>query len=157
MLDLKQIFKNEDKYKATYDHELSKYLQKYDLKNCYTFAGVITKDKVKFLPIDTNFFAIINYDTAEKSGSHWVGCIKTNDTIQYFDSYGMIPLKEIKNRYSKYRIEYNDYAIQKLGSNICGHLCISFIEYIVVRKKSYYEFLTKLEKYSIRYKNDNRL
>ena len=157
MLDLKKIFKNEDKYKATYDYELVEYLQKYDIKYGYKFAGVITKDKVKYLPKDTNFFAIINYDTAEKTGSHWVGCIKTNDTIQYFDSYGLIPLKEIKENFKNHRIEYLDYAVQQTATNICGHLCIAFIEYIVVKKKTYYDFLSKCEKYSNRYKSDNVL
>lgn len=39
---------------------------------------------------------VINLDTSEKSGTHWVAYAKLNDYIEYFDSYGNLrPPKEL--------------------------------------------------------------
>lgn len=154
MLSIETIFKNEDNAKLTYDNQLQEYLDQYDDKNGFVFANIIMKDHIKDLPDTPKFFCIVNYDTSDKSGSHWVAIIKDKNLVFYFDSYGMIPIKEVKNRFPTEKVIYNDYAVQKINSNICGHLCIAFIEHIVVKEKSFYSFLTECEKYSKRYKND---
>jgi hypothetical protein len=155
MIDLKYIFKNEDKLDLTYDNQLRDYLGRYDGHNGFRFNGIIMKDEIKNLPNDGNFFCIINYDKSHQSGSHWIAIVKNNNLVYYFDSYGMIPLKEMKEKFPKKKVLYNDYAVQKTQSNICGQLCLSFIEHLVVLEKSYYFFLGECDKYSTRYKNDN--
>jgi hypothetical protein len=155
MINLKQVFENEKKMDLTYDSELRNYLNKYSGMNEYVFNDILMKDQIKNLPQNKKLFCIVNYDTSEKSGSHWVAIVKDNNIVFYFDSYGIYPLKEVKQRYPNKKIIYNDYAVQKINSNICGHLCIAFIEHIVVKQKSYYDFLTECDKYSTRYKNDH--
>ena len=154
MLSLESIFKNEDKADLTYDSQLRKHLNQYTGLNEFIFNDIIMKDQIINLPNNRKLFCIVNYDTSEKEGSHWVAIVKDENLVFYFDSYGLFPLIEIKQRFPSQKKVYNDYAVQKKDSNICGHLCIAFIEHLVVNKKSYYEFLSECEKYSKRYKND---
>lgn len=91
-------------------------------------------------------YIIILYETTENYG-HWCALFKNNkDSIEFFDSYGIMPDDELK--FSKkvfrkshgfdfphltsllidcpYNIEYNDHKFQKKGPNVatCGRWCI---------------------------------
>lgn len=152
---LREIFENEQILPATYDKDLKEYLNKYDNKKGYKFAGVIMKDEVKKLKINDKMFFIVNYDTAEQSGSHWVAIVKQGDKVYHFGSYGVPPLTQIKGRFSQYYIYYNDRPVQLPDTAICGHLCLAFIEFMVLEeKKTFYEFISNCLEYSNRYKKD---
>jgi len=153
MINLKTIFKNENKLPATYNTELIAYLNKYNNKNDYIFTGVIMKDEIKNINVSEKMFMIINFDTTRQIGTHWVAVVKNGKNVNYFDSYGLIPLKEVQNKFKKYNLYYNDTAIQKNDSNICGQLCLAFIEHLI-NNKSYYNFIDIVDEYSIRLKDD---
>lgn len=91
-------------------------------------------------------YIIILYETMQNYG-HWCCLFKTNkDTIEFFDSYGVLPDDELKYAYKffrkknnmilphltflllfcPYKVEYNNYKFQKKGPNIatCGRWCI---------------------------------
>lgn len=153
-LTLKQIFENEQTLPATYDKDLKEYLNKYDGKKGYKFAGVIMKDEVKKLTIHDKMFFIVNYDTSKQSGSHWVAVVKQGDNVYHFGSYGVPPLREIKARFSQFNVYYNDRPVQLQGTAICGHLCLAFIEFMLKEKKTFYEFISECLEYSNRYKQD---
>jgi hypothetical protein len=155
---LKQIFAEESTLKATYNTDLIEYLKKYDGNKSYVFGGVVMKDEVKKMQIKKKMFFIVNYDKSSKGGSHWVGCVKNGDILYHFGSYGIPPLREITGHFSTSHIHYNDRAVQLNDSAICGHLCLAFIEWMILdnANKTFYKFMDECLKYSNRYKKDVR-
>lgn len=71
---------------------------------------------------------IINLDSSQNIGSHWVAYAKLNDYIEYFDSYGNLkpPLEFIN--YASANVNYNYENIQKDHPYNCGHLCLNFLK-----------------------------
>ena len=75
---------------------------------------------------------IVNFNTSNQPGSHWV-CSYCNKTDRiYFDSYGQITPVEIQ-RYLKTGSEFdrgkkviqrNTYIVQAASTQVCGHLCL---------------------------------
>lgn len=73
--------------------------------------------------------AVLNLDSSDNPGTHWVAYVKQNDYCEYFDSFGNLkpPLELI--RYLRYIcINYNYIQHQKFGTNNCGHLCLKFLK-----------------------------
>ena len=154
-LTLKQIFENEDTLPATYNTELIEYLRRYEGVNGYVFSGVIMSNEVRKIEIKEKQFFIVNYDKTNEPGSHWVAIVKDKGEVYHFGSYGISPIQPIKARFSKYKLLYNDRPVQLSGTNICGHLCINFIEHmILLKRRTFYNFITESLKYSNRYKHD---
>jgi hypothetical protein len=154
-LTLKQIFENEATLPATYNTELIEYLQKYNNKNDYVFSGVIMSNEVSKIVVKDKQFFIVNYDKTNEPGSHWVVIVKDGGEVYHFGSYGIPPIQSIKAKFSKYKLLYNDRPVQLSGTNICGHLCINFIEHmILLKRRTFYNFITECLKHSNRYKND---
>ena len=114
------------------------------------------KDEVKKMQIKQKMFFIVNYDKSSKGGSHWVACVKNGDILYHFGSYGIPPLREITGHFSTSHIHYNDRAVQLNDSAICGHLCLAFIEWMILDNatKTFYKFIDECLKYSNRYKKD---
>ena len=114
------------------------------------------KDEVKKMQIKKKMFFIVNYDKSSKGGSHWVACVKNGDILYHFGSYGIPPLREISGHFSTSHIHYNDRAVQLNDSAICGHLCLAFIEWMILdnANKTFYKFMDECKKYSNRYKQD---
>lgn len=70
---------------------------------------------------------IVNLDTTNGPGTHWVAYYKNYNYKEYFDSFGNLqPPLEIIN-YLKPPIEYNYKQKQKFNTYNCGHLCIQFL------------------------------
>ena len=110
------------------------------------------------MQIKKKIFFIVNYDKSSKGGSHWVACVKNGDILYHFGSYGIPPLREITGHFSASHIHYNDRAVQLNDSAICGHLCLAFIEWMILdnANKTFYKFIDECMKYSNRYKQDVR-
>ena len=107
-----------------------KVLSNFDLekvaKDFPFWRGIFSRDQ---LPKKTNIreCGILNLDSADGSGTHWVAWYKNKGTKYYFDSYGIQPPEEM-HKYLKSPILYNSIQIQELGDYICGHLCIYVLE-----------------------------
>lgn len=76
--------------------------------------------------------AVINLDSMEGSGTHWVAYYKQNNTVYYFDSFGNLrpPVELVKylgGSESKVQILYNFKQFQNYDTVICGHLCLKFL------------------------------
>ena len=63
---------------------------------------------------------IINYQSSKDQGSHW--CCFCKSKRFYFDSYGVIPPKEIFE-YFQNDFTYNTLQIQDESLKCCGQLC----------------------------------
>ena len=103
------------------------------------FNGVFSRDN---LPNTTkNGAYVINLDEYHDIGSHWVALYVNNNTVTYFDSFGVehIPkeiMKFIGNEQSSSakarnkKIITNIYRIQAYDSIMCGCFCIGFINFM---------------------------
>lgn len=152
---LKKIFEEEENLDVTYNKDLREYLKKYDGKKGFKNCGVIMRNEVKKLKIHDKMFVIVNYDSTDQSGSHWIVLIKNENKVYHFGSFGIPTLHEIKGHFSQFPIYYNDRAVQLTGTSICGHLCLAFIEHMLLTNKTFYQFLSEELLYSNRYKNES--
>ena len=64
-----------------------------------------------------------------------------NNIIDYFDSFGMPPLKEIVDKKLKYK--YNNIQYQDNSSVLCGYWAMYFVNE-GFKKKSYFNILKPL-------------
>lgn len=71
---------------------------------------------------------IINLDSSENQGTHWVAYAKINNYVIYFDSYGNLKPPAELIKYLGSNIHYNYENIQKDHPYNCGHLCIKFLQ-----------------------------
>ena len=74
---------------------------------------------------------VINLDEYRDIGTHWVALYINNNTVTYFDSFGVehIPKESMKFIGSN-NIITNIYRIQAYGSIMCGYFCIGFINFM---------------------------
>lgn len=78
-------------------------------------------------PPQQNECGIINLDTNQGPGTHWVAYKKTNNSAVYFDSFGSLkPPRELV-RYLSCKITYNSEVYQTYNTVNCGHLCLEFL------------------------------
>ena len=66
---------------------------------------------------------IINLNTSKENGSHWSCWYKNGTKKYYFDSFGLLPPKEII-RYLGRPIMYSTYQIQQIDDSNCGQWCL---------------------------------
>lgn len=104
-------------------------LQKYakELKIAF-FRGVFMRNNLP-TKVNRNECAIVNLDSNDGPGSHWVTYKKRNNLVIYFDSYGNLPPpKELVSYFgNKCSIHYNYSRYQPYNSVKCGHLCLAFL------------------------------
>jgi hypothetical protein len=105
------------------------------------FGGVYALDEVHEAPfnLDENMGIIINLDTSDLPGSHWVALWMDNDekSWDYYDSYGEDPpvmlMEQIQDiminlapeMYYKFRI--NRVVQQRSNSDTCGFFAMRFL------------------------------
>ena len=86
------------------------------------FRGVYLMDTLPSKP-NKKECGILNLDSSDGPGTHWVAWYKNGNNKIYFDSYGIQPPKEII-KYLGRGINYNTDQIQPRGAVFCGHLCL---------------------------------
>lgn len=75
---------------------------------------------------------IINYDSCDEPGSHWVAIfINKKQEIEFFDSYGMLPIyssirTKLNNTFGKTRPTFNLIRFQG-NSTVCGQYCLLYL------------------------------
>lgn len=76
-----------------------------------------------------NESAVVNLDSAEGHGTHWVCYKKRNNQVYYYDAYGnMRPPLELTQYFgTDTNIYYNYKRDQPPHTVICGHLCLDFL------------------------------
>ena len=108
--------------------ELSTYARELELSH---FRGVFMRDTLPLYPFDVES-AIVNFNTSNQPGSHWV-CYYLSKTDRIdFDSHGQITPVELQ-RYLKTCSEFdrgkeviqrNTDIAQAANTFVCGHLCL---------------------------------
>ena len=101
------------------------------------FKGIYSRDEV--MPA-SHTPCIINLDSLENAGTHWVCCAPSHDrsVVWYFDSFGMGQPKEFTSAGKP--ILYNSSQYQNIKSVLCGYYCLYFLHQWSL-KKDYYDIL----------------
>jgi hypothetical protein len=92
------------------------------------FGGVFAADRIPppgRIPISY----VVNTDTADKPGEHWVGLfIKSRHHIYYFDSYAKPPNEYLSRYLSQFsKVTSNQKTFQAEESTVCGYYILYFI------------------------------
>ena len=104
--------------------DLALYAKRLKIPN---FRGVYMIDSLPSKPLFRERI-IINLDSSENEGTHWVAVKKDGDIAFYFDSFGNLkPPKEIEHYLAGVQIMYNTRRFQSFSSVICGHWCLQFL------------------------------
>lgn len=96
-----------------------------------SYVGIYSIDSTWPKPVFLPACYVINTDTYDGPGEHWVSFYMDNDnTADYFDSFGTVP---VKSTYSWLRscgmkqIRYNKKWLQNPDSTVCWAYCILFL------------------------------
>ena len=131
----RQLLKPQFKFEPISNIDIIEWLKYFKVKN---FNGVYSRDNIG--KYKTGFY-ILNMDDVEGGGTHWVAMNVRSNIIDYFDSFGMPPLKEIVDK--KFKYQYNNIQYQSNNSVLCGYWAIYFINE-GSKRKPYYEILQPL-------------
>lgn len=107
-------------------------MDKYSRQICFKkpiFKGVFMRDTLPPKPNKIEI-GILNLDSINNSGTHWTLFYKNNEKHYYFDSFGHSSPKELDN-YFKHDIICSTYILQKIGTNVCGVLCLKLMANII--------------------------
>lgn len=111
-------------YKKT-DSDLLKYAKIMKIRH---FRGVFMRDELPITGPCKFEVAIVNLDSKNNTGTHWVAYKKTGNEVVYFDSYGNLrPPTYLIKYLSIVNIKYNHTKYQNYDTYICGHLCLKFV------------------------------
>ena len=113
-------------------HPLTNFeIQKY-YQNEPRFNGFYSRDN---LPEIKDGGYVINFDEYSDIGTHWVALYVNNNSVTYFDSFGVehIP-KEIKTLIDRSLSITNIFRIQAYDPIMCGYFCIGFTDFMLEGK-----------------------
>ena len=91
------------------------------------FRGVFMRDSLPQGGPRKNESAIVNLDTSEGAGTHWVAYRKRGKDVFYFDPMGNLRPPQAISDYLGGTLRYNHDAFQTYNSYECGHLCLQFL------------------------------
>jgi hypothetical protein len=103
------------------------------LKNSKRFIGAYPRDMIPHNIKERPAGIIVNTDTSEKPGEHWIAIIiEKNGSGEYFDSYGLPPLHDDLHLYLNKMCPlgwgYNPITLQCLTCITCGHYCVFYVK-----------------------------
>ena len=126
------------------------------------FKGVFASDQLpKEKDIQTRSAYIVNVDTHDKHGSHWLSIFVENDQCEVFDSYGLPlhwyrPSPFVKWVFKHFQdVSSNVGQLQATDSNTCGHYALFFL-FARARGKSMESFIQPF-KYLRDVDNDHKI
>ena len=120
------------------------------------FRGVFMRDELP-KDVESTECGIMNFNTHDQFGGHWVCYMKRNRTRIYFDSFGQVTPLELQ-KYLKTTVELqngtpvierNTGIVQRPNTNICGHLCLFVLTSLMRKHLTYQEVLDQLSEKSL--------
>lgn len=104
--------------------EIDLFAKRYRIKY---WRGVYMRDSLP-KKIRRNESAVVNLDSKNRPGTHWVCYFKKGDIVWYMDSFGVCPTVELIKYFGKNStVIYSSERIQGFDAINCGHLCLQFL------------------------------
>lgn len=128
--------------------DILRYVRELGIDN---FRGVFMRDTLPKV-VYRKECGIVNFNTSDQVGSHWVCYYKNGMKRIYFDSFGQVTLDEIQ-KYLKTSKEYetgeeviqrNTDIIQRVNTHVCGHLCLFVLTSLTREHLTFQEVLNRL-------------
>ena len=132
-----------------FDSDLERYVHILSIPH---FRGVMMRDELPNNPLNEEC-GILNLNTHNESGSHWICWYKNRNARYFFDSFGENPPIELI-RYLKTPSEYKNslpvirrsaITVQHYYSNECGSLCLYMLKQLT-NGMAFSKILTELAK-----------
>jgi hypothetical protein len=102
------------------------------------FGGVIASDEIDTLPKKLPIGFVMNLDSSDEAGSHWVAVYINSDSVEYFDPLADPPSKEFIADIKKYlesmkvpvlmKFKVNKIKQQSDSTPHCGFFAIKFLD-----------------------------
>ena len=96
------------------------------------FVGAFPCDRIPVMNSKLKKYSVIvNLDTSQNAGSHWIALLIKNKTVYYYDPLGQKNNNDyITSFMSNFTVQlYNDQQVQSKLSEYCGLYCLAFIIY----------------------------
>ena len=146
--NLKMFELDLDAHRPLSNNDLLEYVNRLKVPK---FRGVFHIDELpkRINPVECG---IVNLSPHEQLGTHWVCYAKVHKTRMYFDSFGRKSSLEIQ-KYMKtaeeFRndapvIERNTDIVQKVNTDICGHLCLFVLTSLMRERLSFEQVMDQL-------------
>ena len=105
----------------------------------------IMSDEINKLP-KGNFNCIMNYQLSHQQGTHHVALVRKENTLYYFDSYGMPIQKHILDFFkgSNLILRSHDYQFQTVNDKYCGQISL-FVIYLLNNNYEYHDIISMLK------------
>lgn len=121
----------------------------------HRFGGVYASDQ---LPDSSSIlqstFFVVNLDESDKEGSHWVAIhFDPHGESEYFDSYGLPPLKDSIEEFMNSNYVWNTACLQSSSTTVCGQYCVYFI-YSRCNGISYETVIKSFQEEEVKFLND---
>ena len=103
------------------------------MENYSGFVGTFPSDEIP--DIEPNEGVIVNTDTKDKPGTHWIAIYRPEHaSVEYFDSFGLPPLIpqiiDYMNKIAGPRgWTYSISSLQHEESDSCGQHCLNFLKH----------------------------
>ena len=124
-------------------------IEDYCMKKALPLKGVMSKDLLDNTALKNGDCYVLNLDSADGVGSHWVCLMKNKGTTLYYDPFGVVPpesvLAKIKN--TKGKCYYSTEVNQDLDSVLCGYYCLSILKSVFRENMTFRQYLAKLYNY----------
>ena len=88
---------------------------------------------------------IMNLQTSDDTGSHWVCIFKSCVNNYYFDPYGVLPTREVY-KYLDQPFHYNKIQIQQDTMECCGQLSMYVLYKLNTTKDSFEDIILNMKK-----------
>ena len=115
------------------------------------FLGVFASDELSLLPKTDTGILIVNTDSSENSGQHWISLCITKECVLYFDSLNLNfqfsdDISDFLIKFDK-KVIMNTIPIQTNDSINCGKHCLVFC-YVMSFEKSVNQYKRWLQTFS---------
>ena len=95
---------------------------------------------------------ILNLDSENRGGTHWIAVINLPDKLFYFDPFGRLVNKNQLEKLLKKKIYYSNIKLQNIKETNCGYWCLIFLTEAedVKTESEFNNALEELKFYTIR-------
>ena len=115
------------------------------------FRGVYMRDTLPKIA-HLRECGIVNLNTSQQPGSHWVCYFKDGERRLHVDTFGQVTLYEVQ-KYLKSKkeletgaavIQRNTDIVQRVNTHVCGHICLFVLTSLAREHLSFQDVLNRL-------------